>query len=224
MARWGWSLSIVMSIASTVWAVEPPPVTPPPSAPSVAAPPAHAATKPAPPDSAHADSSKARSVAAEPSPNEPGTTHERLKYYVGDWRFKMTHMLDATSPQVSEGTAHCKPILGGRFFETVTKATMGNQPFEALTISGFDNVTGEYFSMWCDNTTTGTFLSRGRLDEDETLLLTGRFADPKLGEVPYRMRTTVTGPDSYMVEMFVTIAPSTEEQKVMEATYTRVKP
>ncbi|MFN8176914.1 MAG: DUF1579 family protein [bacterium] len=163
-------------------------------------------------------------AAKELDPSEPGPVHERLKFYVGDWHFTMTHMLNADEPQTSEGTAHCEPILGGRYLQTVTKATMGTLPFEALSLAGYDNVTGEHINVWIDNTGTGAFVSRGRLDEDETLLFTGRFADPKLGELPYQMRTTVTGPDSYTVEMSVIFPGSTEGRKVMEAKYTRVKP
>lgn len=154
---------------------------------------------------------------------EPGPVHERMAYFVGDWRFHMSRVREGPEPEVSEGTVHCELILGGRYLRAETKSATGNALFEGLGISGYDNVTGEHFNLWLDNASTGVMISRGRMDEDETLLLTGEFADPNRGEVPYRMRTTVTGPDSYTLEMFMTFPPSDREQRVMEAKYTRVK-
>ena len=183
-----------------------------------------AAPTPAVPDSASAGAAPAPAAGDWAKPFEPEPAHERLRFYEGDWRFTMTHMLSGPEPTVSEGTAHCEAILGGRYFRMESKSVMGGAPFEGLGIFGYDSATGEHFNVWFDNASTGVLVSRGHLDEDETLLLTGKFADPRRGEVPYRMRTTVTGPDSYTIETFMTFPPSDREQKVMEAKYTRVKP
>jgi hypothetical protein len=71
---------------------------------------------------------------------------------------------------------------------------------------------------------TGVMVSRGKEEADGRVVLTGTFAAPGGSEVPYRMITVPTGPDSYTFEMYMANPPSGEMERVMEAKYTRKKP
>ena len=52
-------------------------------------------------------------------------------------------------------------------------------PMEGFSIDGYDNVKGEYFSLWLDNMGTGYMLSIGERSEDgKSVTYTGSMPDP----------------------------------------------
>jgi hypothetical protein len=152
----------------------------------------------------------------------PGEAHQKMEYFVGDWKLVNTSwMMGPDQPMVSEGTMKAEMILGGRYLRSRTEGEMMGMPFEGISISGYDNVTKEWFNLWLDNMGTGVMISRGGYDENGDMVVTGIWPDPMMGEIPYRMVSRITGPDTYVFDMYT--GAGDDERHDMQVKYTRVK-
>ena len=67
-------------------------------------------------------------------------------------------------------------------------------PFKGVGRTGYDNVTGEFWSTWNDNMSTGLLLMRGDWDKDQAaIVMTGESTHPVTGET-YTSRSVGTFP------------------------------
>lgn len=99
----------------------------------------------------------------------PGKQHAWLMESAGTWNVKQKMwMRPGAEPQVSEGTAERKAILGGRVLREVFSSTFMGQPYEGHAHSGYDNVTGEYWVTWMDNMSTALYRGTGECNEDNS--------------------------------------------------------
>jgi hypothetical protein len=97
----------------------------------------------------------------------PGEPHAKLAEMAGDWKLTVTSWMDPSQPpMVAEATAHREMTLGGRVLHEAVEGTMMGMPFEGEGETGYDNVTGEYWSTWMDSMSTGITLSTGNWDEE----------------------------------------------------------
>ena len=122
----------------------------------------------------------------------PGPQHEMLQGMAGEWKFSITSWMEGSDePMVSDGTAHRKMELGGRVLEEVVESSMMGQPFEGIGRTGYDNLTGEWWSTWTDNMTTGLMMMTGTWDEaSKTWTWTGEGTNPMTGGAQ-KMKMTV---------------------------------
>lgn len=158
----------------------------------------------------------------------PGPRHLALADRAGAWAVTVRVWLDpAQPPEVSEGTSERTMILGGRVLEeTFSSAGMGDQPYEGLGHTGYDNVTGRYWSTWTDNMMTGVAVFYGAAEESgaeakDTLVMEGEMPDPIAGKaVPMRIETRVDA-DGQEVDDFFEAGPDGKLIKTMEITYRR---
>ena len=155
----------------------------------------------------------------------PGPEHQSLAAGVGSWTFK-GRFWDArdAAPTESSGTAERTMLLGGRVeMEKLTSEFMG-MPFEGLGLTGFDNVTGKYWSTWIDNMSTGVMLSTGSCDLAAGICrFDGSYSDPVSGKVKaIRMEMRRVSPDEEVARSYET-GPDGGERLTMEMTYTRRK-
>jgi hypothetical protein len=113
----------------------------------------------------------------------PGPEHAALAEMAGTWKFTNTMWMDpADDPVVTEGTAVRTMLLGGRVLEEKVSSEVMGQPFEGIGQTGYDNVTGEYWSTWFDNMSTGLMTLHGTWDEaTDTGTFEGQAADPMTG-------------------------------------------
>lgn len=154
----------------------------------------------------------------------PGSEHGMLADSVGTWNLSMTFWMDPNAPpQTSTGTAERRMILGGRVLEErVTAETMG-MAFEGIGYTGYDNVTGEWWSTWMDNMGTGLMMMKGSVDEEtHTATWKGEMSDPMAGgKTPMKIVVEHEGPDKEVSE-FYGPAPEGEGMiKTMEIVYER---
>jgi len=109
---------------------------------------------------------------------------------------------------------------GPAFFRQ-TRIGLYGQPFTGRGMSGYDNVTGKYWSTWNDSMSTGIMLSEGDCDADGACAFTGSWNDPVSKEkINARMTTRWTSPAVEVFEMYAP-GPDGKESKMMEITYTR---
>ena len=155
----------------------------------------------------------------------PGKPHQYLASKVGKWEFNGKFWQDpAQPPENASGTAERTMMLGGRVVaEKVASPGMMGQPFEGYGLTGFDNVTQEYWGTWSDSMGTGLMVSRGKCDDKGTCTFNAEFVDPMTGKKKAtRMASRDEGPDKEVHE-FWDKTPAGKEFKSMELVYTRKK-
>jgi hypothetical protein len=154
----------------------------------------------------------------------PGTHHEGLKNFVGEWKAQVKVWQEpGTEPQVSAGKCKYEMILGNRFLaQTMAGEAMG-MPFEGMGLSGFDNMKNKHVTMWVDNMGTSILYSEGECSNHcsvETHRTTVK--DPMTGtDKKVKMVSRVIDKDKHVFEWYM-INDDGSEFKSMEITYTRI--
>ena len=152
----------------------------------------------------------------------PGAPHAGLASQVGTYDVKMKNWHEAGAPAMEEsGTATRKMALDGRVLIEDFKATMMGQPFVGQAMTGYDNVSGKYWSTWNDSMSTGLMTSEGTCDAKNNCKFTGGWNDAvKKTRVKARMASRWTSPTTEVFELY---APGRDgkEMKMMEITYTK---
>lgn len=141
------------------------------------------------PAPADAENPMADMMAALETAMTPGPEHARLAETVGAWDLTVRMWMDPEAePMVSRATASRKMIFGGRFLEETVDGNVMGMPFQGRALTGYDNLTDEYWSSWIDNMSTGIAVQRGHYDEEAgTFTMKGEFVDPVTGEtIPVR--------------------------------------
>lgn len=153
----------------------------------------------------------------------PGPQHTMLMEQAGDWKYTLTYWMPGSGPSTSEGTAKREAIHGGRALqESMTGEWMG-ETFRGMALTGYDNVTGEFWSTWIDNMSTGLALTRGSWDEEtKTLTFEGEMPDPMGGTMMMRIVQKTESADREVSEFYERKGDD-PERKSMEIVYERVK-
>jgi len=155
----------------------------------------------------------------------PGEGHKKLDPFVGSWTAKNTLWMEpGKPPEVTDGTAEQKWVLGGRYLEQRYEGKMMGQPFSGTGYTGYDNYTKKYESTWMDTTGTAILFLRGTFDKaGKVLTATGQMNDFVIGKtITLRDKTTLVSHDEILFELFGP-GPDGKEQKMMEIRYTRKK-
>jgi hypothetical protein len=152
----------------------------------------------------------------------PGAPHQMLAATAGNYDLKIKSWQEPGAPPMEEsGTGTRTMILGGRVCVEDVTSTMMGMPFTGRGMTGYDNVTGKYWSIWMDTMSTGMMVSEGTCDAQKACTFTGTWNDPvKKGPVKSRMTTRWTSPTTEVFEMY---GPGKDgkEMKMMEITYTK---
>ncbi len=154
----------------------------------------------------------------------PGEAHKALEAFTGKWtytgKFWMTPDSEA---QEMTGTAVNEMIYGGRFLKQEFEGPWMGQTFNGLGFTGYDNIKGEYISIWIDSMATGIMTAAGDYNPDrKKLSLSGENSCPLTGEKDRKGRSdwTVTDADHNTYASY-SYTPEGQEYKVMEINYTR---
>jgi hypothetical protein len=152
----------------------------------------------------------------------PGDQHAALAKMAGtyDLSMKSWHSPGAP-PTVEKGTATRRMVLEGRVMVEEVQSQMMGQPFTGQGLTGYDNVSGKWWSTWNDSMSTGLMVSEGTCDDKGACTFTGSWNDPVTkGKVNARMTTRWTSPTVEVFEMYAP-GPDGKEAKMMEITYTK---
>ena len=114
----------------------------------------------------------------------PGWAHEMMAKSVGEWTAENTMWeYPGAEPMKSGGTVKNEMILGGRYLQATHSGTVMGMPFDGLNLSGYDNHTKKFISIWIDNMGTGISKSEGTYDEKtNSINYVGNMVDPMTGE------------------------------------------
>jgi hypothetical protein len=152
----------------------------------------------------------------------PGAPHASLAATAGTYEAKLKSWQEPGGPAMEEtGTAARTMTLDGRVLVEDFKGTMMGMPFTGHGMTGYDNVSGKYWSTWIDSMSTGLMLSEGTCDANRACTFTGSWNDA-IKKAPVKSRTISrwTSPTTEVFEMY---APGKDgkEMKMMEITYTK---
>ncbi|MBX3693591.1 MAG: DUF1579 domain-containing protein [Steroidobacteraceae bacterium] len=152
----------------------------------------------------------------------PGAPHLAMAATAGDYDLKVRSWYQPDGPAMEDaGTATRQMILDGRvLLETLNSSMMG-VPFTGQSMTGYDNVTGEYWGTWLDSMSTGLMVSHGSCDATGACSFAGSWNDPVTkGPVSARMTSRWTSPTTQLFEMF---GPGKDgrEMKMVEILYTK---
>jgi hypothetical protein len=153
-----------------------------------------------------------------------GPQHEMLASMAGTWTFTMKMWMDPNAePQSSTGTAERTMIFDGRVLEERVLGEVMGTPFQGLGHTGYDNVTGQWWSTWMDNLGTGVMLMKGTVDEaTHTATWEGEMSDPMTGgKSPMRIVAKHESADREVVEFFSPAPGGGDMIRTMELTYER---
>lgn len=142
----------------------------------------------------------------------PGEAHAELAKLEGAWEQEYKFRWSPDSEWMSaKGTSEAKTLLGGRYVLETVKFEMMGMPIEGLHLLGYDQMKGEYISLWADSMSTWWVTARGKENADGVIEMKGTMVDVA-GERPYRMLIQPKGDDLVESQMFDTIPPAGETE------------
>ncbi len=115
----------------------------------------------------------------------PSRFHRQLDQLVGEWRGEFRMWMEPDGPPIeSRGTVTRSWILGGRFLKETLDAESEMGPIHRLGFIGFNNMDGQYETVWMDDTSTAIHLETGTYHPDTKILHIRRnHRDPATGRV-----------------------------------------
>lgn len=154
----------------------------------------------------------------------PGPQHAMLMEQAGDWKYTLTYWMPGSEEgSTSTGTAMREALHGGRTLQEILTGEWMGETFKGIALTGYNNVTGEYWSTWIDNMSTGVILLQGSSDEEaKTLTLEGEVPDPMGGTMQMRIVQKTESADHEHHEFYERKGDDAWH-KSMEIVYERVK-
>lgn len=118
----------------------------------------------------------------------PAEPHAMLAQQAGEFTATVSSYAEpGAEPEISESMVVRNMELGGRVLREEWTGTVMGMPFKGIGRTGYDNVTGRYWSTWTDNLSTGLFIAYGKELGDGSMEFLGEMPDPMSGEmVPTR--------------------------------------
>jgi hypothetical protein len=170
----------------------------------------------------HSDAEKAM-MEAYMKASQPGKEHAELAKMAGDWECVVkTFHRDQEGPP-SKGTFRREMTMGGRYLHGIWKGDMGGHPFNGSDLMGYDNGRKVYWSVWCDDMSTGAMWSEGTADESgKVITMKGQAYDVMTqGMVTYKTVTTIVSENENRMVMYQ-CPEGAPEMKMMEIISKRV--
>jgi len=156
----------------------------------------------------------------------PGDAHKVLGDKVGRWNLKVRMFMAADgAPMESTGTSEMKWIMDGRYLSDDTTGSANGMPFAGHGITGFDNLTKRYTSVWVDNMGTGVLRSEGTYDA-ATHTFTYSSQQPDFAAGTYTEVRTIDkkiDADHWVMQVFSPDPASGKEYMSMEIAYARAR-
>ena len=108
-----------------------------------------------------------------------GPQHQQMASEVGTYDVQLKSWMDpAAPPMESKAVATRTLTLDGRVLVEEFQGDMMGTPFTGIGRTGFDNVSGKYWTTWTDSMSTGIMVSEGSCTEDQVCTFVGSWNDP----------------------------------------------
>lgn len=156
----------------------------------------------------------------------PGDAHKAMAKGEGNWDGETTMwMAPGAPPMTSKSSSTAKMAMGGRYEVSSFSGNFMGQPFEGMSIMGYDNSKKAYISTWIDNMGTGIMHMEGTADASgKVITMTGKMTDPSNGrECDMKEILTFVDDDHHTMEMYGPDPATGKQYKNMEIKFTRKK-
>ena len=154
--------------------------------------------------------------------NRKSAGHEVLKRYEGEWDVVQRTMMPGMPEMSSEGRCTNRLAMDGKYLVGEYHGSFMGQPYEGMSVMGYDNFAKQFFSFWVDSMGTAPYLSHGGLSEDgRTIALVGEMNEPMTGELGKSARWVMTWVDEDTFTMEAQEIAYGEPMTVMSLEYTR---
>jgi len=153
---------------------------------------------------------------------QPGDMHKSIAKFEGTWEAStMMWMEPGADPMSSVASSKNEMMLGGRYLRQSFKGNIMGMAFEGVGITGYDNYSKMFTSLWMDNTSTMIMVFEGTTNEEGQVVMTGKYKDPRSGETKTSKSLSYwRDDDTHVFEMWEK-APDGTQFKHMEMVYTR---
>jgi len=152
----------------------------------------------------------------------PGAPHQEMAEGVGSFKLAFeTWMAPNTEPGHAEGTATRSMTNGGRILQEDVSASMEGMPFTGIGQTGYDNVTGEYWSTWIDSMSTGIWMLKGSAADDGVMTFEGKNSDAMSGTIKHMKVVIHPETEGTQISEFFEVQEGGNEIRTMRLTYTR---
>lgn len=150
----------------------------------------------------------------------PGPQHAWLAEGVGEYEVTLRMWEGPGEPTVHTATAVREMTMDGRHLEERLEGRIMGMPFTGVGLTGYDNVTGTWWSSWYDNMSTSLTVLEGEVDmEAGTSTWSGEASDAMAGgATPMRIEARREG-GKEINEFYMTV-PGGEMARTMEIVYT----
>ena len=152
----------------------------------------------------------------------PGEPHKQLASLAGSWTTKTKEWMEPGKPPTeAAGSVEMKMLLDGRFLQQEFTSEMMGQPYTGMGITGYDNLSKKYVSIWLDTMGTGLFMMEGTGSADgKTITLKRQHAEPGGGHMTHRAVWKIVDGNTQTFDMYGTHKHG-KEMKMLEIAYTR---
>ena len=115
----------------------------------------------------------------------PGQHHQYLEALIGNFTADVKFWMTPDSePMQFSGTLSREWVLDRHFVKETIKADTPMGPFEAIGFIGYNNIDGQYESIWLENHSTAIMSGSGMYNpETKTLFMMGKHRDPATGHL-----------------------------------------
>ncbi len=149
----------------------------------------------------------------------PGAQHKDLAKMAGTWDCVLKQWMDpAGDPMESKATCERKSVMDGRYLIDEFKGNMMGMAFLGMGVTGYNNSTGEYETIWFDNMGTSISKMTGPM-EGNKMVQTGDVTNPMGGTMSVEAVTEVIDNDKQVFTYYMDMGG--QKVKAMEITYTR---
>lgn len=152
--------------------------------------------------------------------NRTGEHHKWMAQLAGEWDAQVKFW-DPMSGEAheSKGSEKGELIFDGRYLKANFKGDWMGQPFEGLSLMGYNNAEQRFESIWLDSGGTAIMFSTGQRSGD-TLTLTGECKDCMSEQmVQFRHVMKIDSPTKHTFTGYHTM--NGQEMKAMEIVYTK---
>ncbi len=161
---------------------------------------------------------------------QPGENHKVLAQLTGSWKYQVKYWMSPSAPPTeSAGTSTCKPLMGGRYFQSDATGVFHvpgpdgqthDLDFSAMWIDAYDNMKRKFVSSWIDNGGTGLTILEGSYDP-ASKTFTYTTEEEMMPGVKTQVRETIQilDHDHHVLEWYENHGG--KEVRTMEISYTR---
>lgn len=155
----------------------------------------------------------------------PGDMHKWMEKTNGTWEGDVsTWMAPDAPPEIAKAVNVQSSVLGGRYVTGKFSGSMMGQPFNGISMMGYDNAKKVFTSTWIDDMGTGIVHMTGTYNEaTKTLSLKGHQTDFMSGkDSDIREDMVMVDDNTYKMTMYGTGFDG-KEMKFMEGTFKKKK-